>query len=99
MIEIAGLFCESYLAELEDIIEYIHILFDEITLSSLDVDGEPFDPLVIYPHDHSSHFDMTVSTIEQHLEEVPLSLEEIPLSLDFVLHSSPQGFGLSSSTV
>ncbi|XP_059067601.1 uncharacterized protein LOC131029727 [Cryptomeria japonica] len=97
--DIAGLFCESYLADLEDTIECIHLLFDEVSSSSSDVEGEPFNPLVLYPHDHSSQLDMTVATIEQHLEETPLSSEEIPLSLDFFLHPSQLGSGLSSFVV
>jgi len=87
---ITDLFCESYLADLEDNIDDIHLLFDEVASSSSDVKGEPFDPLVLYPHDHSSQFDMTVATIdatiEQHLEEAPLSSEKTSLSLNHVLY-------------
>lgn len=82
--DILGLFFESYLVDLEDTIECIHLLLDEVSLSSSDVEGKPFDPLVLYPHNHSSQFDMTVATIEQHLEEAPLSSEDICLSLYFV---------------
>lgn len=93
---IAGLFCKSYLVELEERVEWIHILFDEFASSSSNVDRKPFDPLVLYPHNHSSQFDMTVATIEKFFGDTPFSLDKISLSSNFVIHPSPLGYGLSS---
>lgn len=53
LIDIIGLFFESYLADLEDTSECIHLLFDEVALTSY-VEGKIFDPLFLYPHNHSS---------------------------------------------
>lgn len=86
--DITGLFVESYIADLGEIIDDIHLLFDEDDPSSI-VARAHSDPLVHSLHDHSFEVDMIVDTYVEQLEEVSLCLEETCESLGHVLHPSP----------
>lgn len=94
MIDVAGLFWESYLADLEDTIEDMHLHFDVssygVASSSLDVMRAHLEPLILSPPLHLSQFDIGLEILEEHLEDSSLSL-------DHVLHPFPLGFGLSHS--
>ena len=57
MTNISGLFVESYIADLGDIIDDVHLLFDEADPSSV-VTREYSDPLVHSLHDQSYQVDM-----------------------------------------
>ncbi|GLJ09904.1 hypothetical protein SUGI_0118020 [Cryptomeria japonica] len=98
MTDIAGLFMESYIADLGDIIDDIHLLFNEDDPSSIVVRAHS-DPLVHSLHDHSFEVDMIVDTYVQKLEEVSLFFEETHESLDIVLHSSSPDVGVPFSVV
>lgn len=98
LIDIVGLFVESYIADLGDIIDDIHLLFDEDD-PSLIVAREHSNPLVHSLHDHYFKVDMIVDTYVQQLEEVSLSFEETCESLGHVLHPSSLGLGAPFSAV
>ena len=63
-IDILGLFTESHIADLRDIIDDLHLLFDEEDSSSI-VMRAHFDPPVHYLHDQSSQIDVIVDTYVQ----------------------------------
>ena len=60
---IEGLFVESHIEDLGDIIDDIYLLFDEEDPSSV-VARAHFDPPVHSLHDQSSQVDMTVDSYE-----------------------------------
>lgn len=61
---IAGFFVDSYIVDLGDIIDDIHLLFDGDD-PSLIVAREHSDPLVHSLHDHSFEVDMIVDSYVQ----------------------------------
>ena len=66
MTNISGFFVESYIVDLGDIIDDIHLLFDEEDPSSV-VAREYSDPLVHSLHDQSYQVDMIVDSYAQQL--------------------------------
>ena len=81
LIHISGLFVESHIVDLGDILDDIHLLFDEGEYSSIVVRAHS-DSLVHSLHDQSSQVDMIVDPYVQLLQEVSLSFEETLCSLE-----------------
>ena len=85
--DILGLFVESHIADLGDIIDDIHLLLNEEDTSSV-VTREYSDPLVRSLHDLYYQVDMIADPYVQKLQEVSLSFEETIGSSGYVLHPS-----------
>ena len=69
---------ESYIEYLGDIIDDIHLLFDEDEPSSVVLRAH-FNPSIHSLHDQSYQVDMIVDPYVQQLQEVSLSFEEMVL--------------------
>ena len=82
--DISFLFVESLISDLDDSIDFIHLLFDEGDSSSVVV-REPSYPLLPPLHSHSSQIDTSLDTFAQHSEEIYLSFEVKNVSFDYVL--------------
>ena len=82
--DISFLFVESLILDLDDSIDFIHLLFDEGD-SSLVFVREPHGPLLPSLHSHSSQIDMSLNTFAQHSEEIYLPFEVKNVSFDYVL--------------
>ena len=66
LVDILGLFVESHIADLGDITDDLHLLFDEDESSSL-VTRAHSDPPIHSLHDRSSHVYVTVHPYVQQL--------------------------------
>ena len=81
---ISFLFVESLILDLDDSIDFIHLLFDEGD-SSLVVVKEPAGSLLPSLHSHSSQIGTSLDTFAQHFEEIHLPFEVKNMSFDYVL--------------
>ena len=84
LLDISFLFVESLILDVDDSIDFIHLLFDEGD-SSLLVVRELAGPLLPSLHTHSSQICTSLDTFAQHFEEMYLPFEVKNVSFDYVL--------------